>query len=134
MPSTVSSIDKSEWRPVPGYEGLFEVSDDGRVRSITRVIKSGLGKRTLKGRELKPSTHAKGYKLVSLRANNKRRSTAIHILVAEAFLGPRPDDSWVVTHIDGNPTNNRPDNLMWVTRAVSKFLTRDKSKEQRLTA
>lgn len=92
-----------EWRPVVGYEGLYEVSSQGDVRSWR--WKSG-------PRLLRPATHPDGH----LQLNIGRRSLFVHQLVAAAFLGPRPV-GLETRHLDGNPANNTPSNLRYGTRA-----------------
>lgn len=93
-----------EWRPVVGYEGLYEVSDRGQVRSLPR---------RLRGRILRPGLSA-GYPSVNLSVNGVGRVVKVHILLAEAFLGPRPDGS-VTCHADGDRSNNVLSNLRYDT-------------------
>ena len=84
------------WKPIPGFEGLYEVSNFGRVRSAYR-------KPTFKGRIRRPNLTVKGYLSVVLYKEGKRGSPiGIHRLVAWAFLGPQPSNI-VVNHLDGNP-------------------------------
>lgn len=90
-----------EWRPVLGFEGRYEVSNVGDVRSLTRRAKV-----------LKPLLR-KGYYAVALRHGNEpSTSIAIHRLVAIAFVGPAVGQ---VRHMDGNCLNNRDTNLSWGT-------------------
>mgnify|MGYP002622098599 CR=1 FL=1 len=93
-----------EWRDVEGYEGLYQVSDLGRVRSFHNQY----------GRILKPIVTSHGYAQVTLAKNGTMRSRHIHMLVAKAFI-PNPENKPQVNHIDGNPMNNRLENLEWVT-------------------
>ena len=106
-----------QWRAVPGYEGFYEVSDHGRVRSLDRTVvtKAGWAQRCL-GKVLSPAINKLGYQHVNLSKENKQRSQNVHALVAEAFLGPRPE-GYDVCHNDGNPKNNHVDNLRYDTRA-----------------
>jgi len=109
---------KAEWRPVKGFEGLYEVSDQGSVRSLDRVVKdkSGNRTRTFKGRELKDICANTGYHLVSLHRNNERITRRqVHTIVAETFLASDMGDGLVVDHIDGIRSNNVLTNLRWVT-------------------
>ncbi|QEQ94428.1 HNH endonuclease [Mycobacterium phage Leozinho] len=101
-----------EWRPVVGYEGLYEVSDRGRVRSLDRTIQTSVDTRSYKGRVLKPQLTL-GYHIVSLTAPGRRRRYAkVHHLVLEAFRCPRvPGMSGC--HNNGVKTDNRPENLRW---------------------
>jgi hypothetical protein len=101
------------WKPVSGFEGLYEVSNLGRVRSLTRTIANG---RTFEGVILKAicSNHY-GHLKVSLSRNGTSCGRLIHRLVALAFIGPCPPDM-ECAHNDGDPTNNRAENLRWDTR------------------
>lgn len=92
------------WRAV--VAGFYEVSNHGRIRRVKP------GRRTRPGRILRPTLLPIGYESVLL----LKRRRYIHDLVAEAFLGPRPD-GFVVDHVDGNKRNNQPSNLEYVTRA-----------------
>ena len=86
------------WHPVVGYEGFYEVSDQGRVRSVDRITTSFNGKafyqRTIRSKVLKP-LHGTRYLHVALHKNGAQATKTIHTLVAEAFLGPRPTDQQV---------------------------------------
>ncbi len=96
--------DDEEWRPVAGYEGLYEVSSLGRVRTI------GGGKARTHGRILRATSGTTGYLRVALSAANVQRTRKVHRLVAEAFHGPIPLGAYVL-HRDGNPANNMASNL-----------------------
>ena len=102
------------WLTVEGYEGCYEISDLGRVRSLPRVTARGWH---LQGRVLKPQVHkVSGHMEVSLYGQVKNgRSYWIHQLAARAFLGPCPDGQ-EVRHLDGNPANNTVGNLTYGTR------------------
>ena len=97
------------WRPVAGFEGVYEVSGHGRVRRIGR----GIGAKS--GCIRKPYVNNKGYEMVDLWANGRRTAHLIHRLVAAAFLGPCPEGQ-LVNHIDSNTRNNRPDNLEYTNQ------------------
>ena len=107
---------KEEWRAVPGYEGLYEVSNMGRVRSLDRVIvnKDGVSRR-YSGFLLSTYLNRFGRVLVSLWKNNRIQRLSVHRLVANAFI-PNPDNLPEVNHKDENPQNNRVDNLEWCTK------------------
>lgn len=102
-----------QWRPVVGYEGIYEVSDHGRVRSLDRFNHIG---RRYRGRVLRPSTDRGGYQRVVLSQNGNCKTAKIHSLVLEAFVGPRPDGLHVC-HGDSNPANNHLSNLRYATQS-----------------
>ena len=108
------------WRAVVGYDGSYEVSTKGRVRSLDRIVPSRYGKRLIKGKVLRFSTAKQGHNkkyfriTVSLSQNGERWQAPVHRLVAEAFL-PNPDGLPVVRHLDGDSTNNALSNLAWGT-------------------
>jgi hypothetical protein len=105
--------DPEEWRPVVGYEGAYEVSNQGRVRSLDRTIidKRGNSKR-LQGKVMKPYVSADRYHEVHLQESGRRELVRLHTLVLEAFVGPRPDLA-AACHNDGDGGNNRLSNLRW---------------------
>lgn len=94
-----------EWRPIVGYEGLYEVSSLGRVRSCERVIPSRL---------LKLQVTEEGYVRVHLSGKN-RRCASVHALVLTAFKGPKPVNQ-VGRHMDNVRHNNTVENLQWGTQ------------------
>lgn len=100
-----------EWRPIEGYEGVYEVSSYGRVRSLDRYDSNN---HFLKGRILKLCADKYGYLNVGLSLGNKEKKYKVHRLVAEAFL-PNPDNLPQVNHLDEDKTNNRVDNLEMCT-------------------
>ncbi len=108
------------WHPVVGYEGLYEVSSAGRVRSLDRTVPIRNGSRRLAGRVLKFSAKRAGHNkehlcfTVSLLRNAERWQAPVHRLVAQAFL-PNPAGLPVVRHLDGDSTNNALSNLAWGT-------------------
>ena len=93
-----------EWKDIIGYEGLYEVSNIGRVRSNH----SGTWK------IMKQSIRKGGYKKIFLRKNKERKSFFVHRLVATAFI-PNPDKLPFINHKDENPSNNNVENLEWCT-------------------
>lgn len=104
------------WKPVPGYEGQYEVSDQGRVRSLDRVCLGKDGKREIHhGKILKPQKMKRGYLEVSISSSGRRTHRTIHTLVAEVFLGPRPE-GFDVAHRDGDRSHNTVNNLFYATR------------------
>lgn len=103
------------WRAVAGYEGFYEVSDLGRVKSLERFITNN-GRTNHKKERLLSTTRpkAKSYCSVALCKDGEITVVPVHRLVATAFI-PNPDNKPVVDHIDTDPSNNRVDNLRWVT-------------------
>lgn len=104
-----------QWRPVENYEGFYEVSSEGRVRSCDRMSKCSRGdkKRLWRGRDLSQTVAStRGYKQVSLSKEGVIKKVYVHRLVAEAFTDARDE---TVNHIDGNKLNNALDNLEWCT-------------------
>lgn len=102
------------WKPVAGYEGIYEVSDCGRVRSLDRVIETARCSRRIRGRVLSPKNNTGGYQQVSLFRDGKRKDYLVSRLVAEAFC-EHPEGNDVVNHLDNTPSNNRASNLEWTT-------------------
>ena len=115
------NITPEEWRPVVGWEGVYEVSDRGRVRSLDRISSfMRLGRRRRcphRGVLLKPSTSS-GYCQVTLLESSPKRLVyrKVHQLVLEAFVGPRPAGQ-EGCHEDNIKTNNHLENLRWDTKA-----------------
>jgi len=106
-----------EWRDVVGYEGYYEVSSLGRVRSVQRVVDCGCrGMRRLPTRLLK-QVDIGGYLTVQLNRDRATFKALIHRLVCIAWHGPPPSEKHQVAHGDGSRKNNKPDNLRWVTAA-----------------
>lgn len=111
------SLQTERWLPIPGYLGLYEVSDLGRVRSLDRLCLGKDGREEVhRGQVLSPQGLKNGYLEVYLCRGAKREHRTIHSLVAEAFLGPRPKGHDIL-HFDGNRKNNCYTNLGYDTRA-----------------
>ena len=103
-----------EWRSIPGYEGLYEVSNLGRVRSVERCDRFN---RKIVSKILKPN-YVSGYLRVGMYKNKTFKYYLIHRLVAQAFL-PNPDNLPEVNHKDEDKSNNRVDNLEWCDRSYN---------------
>lgn len=102
------------WKNINGYEGLYQVSNLGRVRSLDRYRKGKANSDTFcKGREIKHRA-SNGYRIINLCKNGKYEFKLIHRLVAEAFI-PNPNNFPCVDHINGVRSDNNKDNLRWCT-------------------
>lgn len=105
------------WLPVPGYEGLYEVSDLGRVRSLDRIDSAG---RRLRGAIMQTTSHGRisddgrSYQTLTLSREGEKCKVSVHRLVAHAFLGT-PAEGQMVRHLNGLRDDNRPENLAWGT-------------------
>ena len=98
------------WKDIPDYEGLYQINENGDVKSINY-------KNTNKEGILKPCINTSGYKMVVLMKNNKRKSYYIHKLVAITFLNHKPCGmKQVINHIDFNKLNNNLNNLEIITQ------------------
>lgn len=103
------------WKPIKGYEGLYEVSNMGRVRSLDRFVRTRNNKlRLSKGKMLSFGDNGHGYKIVNLSKNNNPALKYVHRLVASAFVENLLDLP-EVNHKDENLENNCVDNLEWCT-------------------
>ena len=110
------------WKPIKGYEHLYEVSDLGEIRSLDRRIKTNIlhsTSRVIKGKPIKLNKKRNGYLTADLSKEGKVTTTLVHRLVAEAFI-PNPKNLRFVNHIDSDRTNNRADNLEWVTSSENR--------------
>lgn len=105
------------WKDIPGFEGRYQASTYGRIRSVDRAVRvTPHGKeamRTIKGRVLRPGKQDTGHLTVVL--GREHGSMPVHTAVALTFLGPRPEGK-DVCHNDGNPKNNRVENLRYGDR------------------
>lgn len=98
------------WKDINGYEGYYQISNKGNVRSLDRFD----GVHDRQGTIIKPSLKQNGYLQVGLRKHSTRKWIGIHRLVAIHFI-ENPDNKPQVNHIDGNKQNNNVENLEWVT-------------------
>ena len=106
------------WKDVINYECIYQISNLGNVKSLDRSVFIGNGFKFVKGKILKQGMSTTGYFNIGLHLNGKRKIKKIHQLVAESFLGHKPDGTLklVVNHIDFNPLNNNVNNLEVVTQ------------------
>lgn len=117
-PKRADTVDSpgEEWREIASYEGLYEVSNFGRIRSMGWYVNGGPRRRYVQPRIRNQNLTSVGYFKVELARQGTTKTLSIHRLVAVAFI-PNPLNLEVVHHIDENKLNNRADNLEWVTRA-----------------
>jgi len=119
------------WKDIKGYEGLYQVSNFGRVKSVERIVTYGDRHHTVKEKMKKPTLKKRrnkaggkyvddGYLVVALYKNNKAKMEYVHRLVAEAFI-PNPENKETVNHIDGNKQNNQVSNLEWSTYTENNY-------------
>jgi hypothetical protein len=107
------------WKSIPGYEGYYEVSDHGRIRTVERFVRTrGGGKRIAPARIRKVSVNSTGRAQVGLSRDGHWMNMKVHRAVALAFLGPEPA-GMEVCHGDGNPLNNHVSNLRWGTKKTN---------------
>lgn len=108
-------IETEEWKDIKGYEGYYQVSNLGNVRSLDRIVDRGNGiLQHRKERIMSKRKNADGYYQAKLNVDKVSKCIGIHILVAEHFL-ENPNGYTEVNHKDFNRTNNRIDNLEWCT-------------------
>lgn len=109
-------MSNEEWRPIVGFEGRYEISDHGNVRSLDRYETLSNGHRRFhRGGPKAATLNPTGYRYVHLRRDAQGCKRFVHALVLEAFVGPRPAPGMHGCHNDGNPLNNHVANLRWDT-------------------
>lgn len=104
-------MDNEVWKPVPNYEGLYEISNLGKIRSLYYITHNTFYNRI---RVMKPQNNGTGYLKVQLYKNGKKEAYLIHRLVASVFI-PNPENLPQVNHKDENKLNNNVENLEWCT-------------------
>jgi len=108
-----------QWRPVVGFEGLYEASDAGCVKSVKRIVPRVDGRPlSVKERVLRPSRHKQGYLQVTMSKDGRRYCDYVHRIVARSFLG-EPPDGHLVCHLDNNPAHNAVSNLIYGTQNLN---------------
>lgn len=112
----MSDVTNEQWLPIPGYEGLYSASNLGRIRSHGRTVKRGNGFLSVPDKIMKTPSDGKGYAHFNARKNGRTKTLWVHIVMMEAFVGPRPENN-DIRHLDGNPSNNSLENLSYGTRA-----------------
>lgn len=104
------------WKPVKGYEGLYEVSNKGRVKSLKRYsVRFGHQKELVGEKLMSLHKSSEGYIIVHLSKDGERKSKSVHRLVAQAFI-PNPHCYPLINHKDENKANNHVENLEWCTQ------------------
>lgn len=111
-----------EWRPIKGYEGHYEVSSTGEVRSVEYKVEvttpsGGIGQRAYPAK-IRCQSYAGPYPVVTLYKAGKRSTHTVHRLVAVAFI-PKEKGKTYINHKDGNPQNNDVNNLEWCTQSYN---------------
>lgn len=115
--STSDPYANEQWKPINGWEGFYEVSDHGRVRSVDRVIPHARsGQLRLRGKIIVQGTDEGGHMFARLCRNGTAKQMYVHRLVLEAFVGPCPDGMEGL-HWDDDQKNNHVSNLRWGTRS-----------------
>lgn len=108
------------WKDVPNYEGYYQASNIGRVRSLDRIVTYSNGRKQFYKGQILKGTVSNGYKLTSLNIDGESRSFKFSQIVAMAFLGHEPDGhTMVVDHINGNRSDDRVENLRIVTNRAN---------------
>ena len=108
------STNSEIWKDIPGYEGYYQVSNFGRVKSIPRKVYCNGGFHISKEKIMKQDQNKSGYWRAHLLKDKVAKTLLVHRLVAKAFL-PNPDSLPDINHKDENPSNNYVDNLEWCT-------------------
>lgn len=105
------------WKDIIGYEGIYQISNTGRVRSLPRKTRYRNGRVVQhKGKILVPQKNSAGYQRVPLARNGVHTAVFVHRLVAIHFVeNPNPSEFTIVNHLDCNPLNNNSENLEWTT-------------------
>jgi hypothetical protein len=106
------------WKDIQGFEGLYQISDMGRVKSIERAVTCGKGRRVVKERIKRPGMQNKGYVVYNLFKNSKCCPRLLHALIAKHFID-NPNNYPEVNHLNGIKTDNRIENLEWVTYSMN---------------
>lgn len=114
----VNWVKKILWKDIGGYEGAYEVSTVGMIRSKSRTILKGKNfvPSKIKGQIISPYVNSAGYMCVTLYRAGKKRNEKVHSLVAKAFI-PNELNKKTVNHIDENKLNNTVENLEWMTNS-----------------
>ena len=127
---TIENLDGEIWKDIEGYEGYYQVSNRGRVKSLERDVVKKDGTIIHCNEKLKINVHdQKGYQMVKLHKNGSGSMKKVHRLVAQAFI-PNPNNLPQVNHMDEVKSNNSVDNLEWCD---SKYNNNYGTKKQRIS-
>lgn len=110
----IDDLPGEEWKDIEGFEGLYQISNYGRVKSLSRLTKFYSKERYIPEIIRKNGIDKNGYQILPLNRNGKKYTKKIHRLVAQAFI-PNPENKPCVNHKDTNVKNNNMDNLEWCT-------------------
>ena len=112
----------ADWRDVPGYEGRYQASSDGRIRSLTRRVAMPRGGHRIEPQhELRTFMDRYGYECVGLWGEKGRETVAVHRVIARTFLADSRFPGAEVRHCDGNQLNNTVSNLRWGTASQNRY-------------
>lgn len=129
----METIVEEIWKDIPGYEGIYQASNLGRVKSLSRIYYHSVNKkyREVKSQILKPQKNGSGYFHVRLRTVDTYKTRTIHQLIAITFFGHTPcGTKLVVDHINDIKEDNRADNLQIVTNRFNSYKTQGKYSSQ----
>lgn len=122
LPASFRGRDMAEtWKPVPSWEGMYEVSDEGRVRSLERRFVDRLGRpNRVPGRVRRQHVKPDGHCSVGLKGEGRYEQLDVHVMVLSAFVSARPAGC-VARHLNGDPQDNRLENLAWGTWSENNY-------------
>lgn len=106
------------WKDIPGYEGHYQASSEGRIRSLNRYLPYGNHWRKVTGKLIKPYPNKAGYLIVDFYT----KKLSVHRLILRTFAGECPNDMEVCMHLNDNKTDNRAVNLKWGTYSDNNFM------------